>query len=371
MPMTWVMKRKIGCQAAVSVLWLAMGCMMLGGCRQDGGDGHTETVESGQQEEAGQPTASGPKLVETGAAKTQEENSLAEWEASLAAGEPDKLSAEAIRGVSVVRDGASYFAVSYEPRTYKNSFDCWAVSVPYQSMAVVDTEAMYDFFHVLADMELKPAGEIAREQTGLDDSSDSVYVAYYSGQTQEGGQAAPDRGISYRFGGQSETGEYYVEAGGGLWTADADTVERLFTVDPYDCILKVVSVVSVESVASVEIEFADSRHEMQVGQGEFWLDGKTVGSTEFYGLYTELMSVFIEKELPEDSAAGSSRELLMTVTYHRNIKEAPEITQRYYAYDETYASVQVNGTEFFLVSRAALGQLQERLGEAFGTSAVQ
>ena len=44
---------------------------------------------------------------------------------------------------------------------------------------------------------------------------------------------------------------------------------------------------------------------------------------------------------------------------------APKITQKYFAYDETYAAVQVNGSTSFLVSREALLQLRERVEDAF------
>lgn len=41
------------------------------------------------------------------------------------------------------------------------------------------------------------------------------------------------------------------------------------------------------------------------------------------------------------------------------------MVQNYYAFDEIYAVVQVNGTEFFLVSREALVQVQEKIEKAF------
>lgn len=296
----------------------------------------------------------------TDAAQT-EENSFAKWEASLEEGDPDELSAESIRGVYVVREGKPLFAVSYEPRVYKNTFECWAISEPYQSMAVVDTEAMYEYFHVLADMELTPAGNVSVEQTGLIDSGDTIYVAYYKDQTPEGGQAVPDRGISYHFGRQNSEEDYYVEAGGTIWTANVEAVEKAFTVNPYDCILKVVSVIDVDTISKVEVMFADEKYEMEISDGNFQINGKTIDGAQFYELYTELMSVFIEKELPEDDGTNGERELLLTVIYHRNMAQAPRITQRYYGYDENYASVQVNGTEFFLVSREAV----ERLWEEF------
>lgn len=298
----------------------------------------------------------------------KEENSLAKWEASLQEGVLEELTAEAFRGVSVVKDGTIYFAVSYEPRAYKNSFDCWAISVPYQSMVTVDTEAMYEYFRILEELEMTPVDGMVREEAGIEDTSDSIFVAYYSGQTKEGGQAEPDREITFRFGNKNEKGNYYVEAGGKLWSADKDMVERLFAVDPYACILKVISVVNLETISSVTVSFGDNQYQLRTDGKNFWWNENTVDSADFYELYTELMSIFIEQEIPQgkrEKISDRDRELLMQIIYERNREDAPKITQCYYIYDENYASVQVNGTEFFLVGREAVRQVQEKIEKAF------
>lgn len=351
-------------------LYLIMGAVLLGGCRQNGGTGAAESTgqERGEIQTAEQPERDLARQEDLTADWQREENSLEEWKASLQEGSLEELTAQAIRGVSVVRDGAPYFAVSYEPRAYKNSFDCWAISEPYQSMATVDTEAVYEYFQILADMEMIPVDDITREQAGIEETSDSVFAAYYSGQTEAGGQAEPDRGITCYFGSQDEEGNYYVEAGGQIWLADADMAERLFAVDPYDCVLKVVSVINVATVSRVTIEFPDNRYEMWLDGGTFQWNGRNVDSAEFYEVYTELMSVFIEKELPREEQGNTDaagRELLMRVIYERNMENAPVIVQDYYTYDDEYASVQVNGTEFFLVGRESLERLQRRIEDAF------
>ncbi len=181
------------CAAGLAVVVLTLGGMLSGGCGQAESAPGEKTGSPEQQKETGTEEAKSGERGQAEEAKP-EENSLSRWEAALAEGEPGAFTAEAMRGVSVVRDGEACFAVSYEPRTYKNSYDCWAISVPYQSMAVVDTEAMYAYFGILADMELTPVEDmdITREQAGVEDSTDTVFVAYYSGQTMEGGQAEPD-----------------------------------------------------------------------------------------------------------------------------------------------------------------------------------
>ncbi len=348
------------CATGLAVIVLTLGGLLSGGC------GHAENMT---QEGVGNPDQQ-KKEEEPGEVKP-EENSLAEWEEDLEEGEPGTFTAEAMRGVSVVRDGEACFAVSYEPRVYKNSYDCWAISVPYQSMAVVDTEAMYAYFRILTEMELTSVEDmdITREQAGIEDSEDTVFVAYYSEQTAEGGQEEPDRGLLLRFGGEDAQGNRYVEAWDRLCLADGSSVEEIFDVDPYACILKVVSVVNVETVSKVTIHTGEEQYEMRIEPEAFLLGEQAVESEDFYALYTTLMSVFLEKELPreewEAETASADRELLMSITYERNMEGAPKITQKYFAYDETYAAVQVNGRTFFLVSREALLQLREKIEGAF------
>lgn len=298
----------------------------------------------------------------------EEENSLAGWESSLQEGSPEELMAEAFRGVSVVRDGMPWLSISYEPRAYKNSFDFWAISIPYRSMVTVDTEAMYAYFYILEEMALTPVNDMTREQAGITDTSNRIFVAYYSGQTEKGGQAEPDRGITFRFGNQDQEGNYYVETGGRLWLADGTAVGRLFAVKPYELILKVVSVVNLDTVSKVTVLSGDDSYEMRTDGETFWWNNKETDRAEFYELYTELMSIFIERELSEEekkNIGAGDRELLMSVTFERNREDAPKIIQHYYAYDEAYASVQVNGTEFFLVSREALASVQEKIKRNF------
>lgn len=356
--------------AGKRIVLLCAVCLLLDGC---GGNSGADMAKDAEQECIDVSTERESESIEEVTAeqlKKIKNNSLAGWAASLPEGIADDLTAEAVRGVKVVRDGNPLYAVSYEPKAYKNSFDCWDISVPYQSLAVADTEAIYAYFHVLADLELSPADGVTRKQAGVDDSSDTIFVAYYSGQTAEGGQAEPDRGITFRFGSEDGQGNYYVEVSGSIWSVDGKAADQLFAVNPYDCILKVVSVVSVESVSKVTVEFENARYEMESDGAAFRWNGETVDSIAFYELYMELMSIFIKKELQkEEQARGSAGngELLMSITYERNTEDAPKIVQRYYSYDHDadYAVAQVNGMEYFLVGREDLERLKEKVKNAF------
>ena len=298
----------------------------------------------------------------------KEENSLDDWEENLIVGDEQEVSAKAIRGVRLTKEGTPIFAVSYEPRTYKNSYDCWSLSIPYESCVSVDTEGVYLVFDAIEGMSLEPAGEMEDVDTGLDNSDTSFFVAYNSEQGgQEVGQALPDKGITYWIGNQNPDGDWYVKtsADDQVWLASDEAVEQIYGVNPFDCILKVVNVVSVETVSRVEIVRGKEAFEMTAQDKTYKLGGKEVESSKFFDLYTALMSIYIEKEIPDTHSETESRDSLMTITYHRNMEEAPQITCSFYDYDENYVSVNVNGTEFFLVNKSDLQSLEKIIESAF------
>ena len=56
---------------------------------------------------------------------------------------------------------------------------------------------------------------------------------------------------------------------------------------------------------------------------------------------------------------------MLTVTFHRNTEEAPEVTLKYYTYDDTYDSLEINGTERFLVKAEDVDALVKQIKKAF------
>ena len=73
------------------------------------------------------------------------ENHLEEWQQELPKDtEHGGVGANAIRGLKVQKEGRTIFAVSYEPREGKETFDYWDISVPYHSLVSVNTEELYN-----------------------------------------------------------------------------------------------------------------------------------------------------------------------------------------------------------------------------------
>lgn len=300
----------------------------------------------------------------------KESNSLETWKQELGSEETKTISSASIRGIETVKDGEAVLAVSYEPRTYKNSYDCWSLSIPYESWVSVDTEAMYEYFDHVEKLNLG-AAEITEEEAGLSDSGTSVFVAYYSDQDGENaGQAEPDKGITYWIGNEADEDHYYVKTSSGneIWTADKEAVDGLLEIEPYNMILKVANVVSIETLSSVDIEIQGKTYTIDLSDQEnenYKLNNKKADKDEVNALYTELMSIFIEEEIKESNDVQETSSPMMSITFHRNIEGAPEIVESFYDYDENYASVNINGTEFFLTDKSAVNDLIASVKEAF------
>ena len=301
----------------------------------------------------------------------KETNSLSTWEQELGAEQLRTISSAAVRGMQVTKNGNVICAISYEPRTYKNSYDCWSFSVPYESWVSVDTEAMYEYFAHLETLNLEKT-DVSEEEAGLTENTDnSIFVAYYSQQEEENaGQAEPDEGITYWIGNEADGEHYYVKTscGNEIWTADKAAVDGLLEPETYDMILKVANLVSIETVSSVDIEIDGENYTMDLSDqenGNYKLNGTKADKEEVSSLYTELISIFIEKEIEDQNAERDTTEPIMTFTFHRNIEEAPDIVESFYKYEKDYAAVNINGTEFFLADIASVNDLADTIEEAF------
>ena len=99
--------------------------------------------------------------------------------------------------------------------------------------------------------------------------------------------------------------------------------------------------------------------------GNYKLNGTKADKEEVSSLYTELISIFIEKEIEDQNAERDTTEPIMTFTFHRNIEEAPDIVESFYKYEKDYAAVNINGTEFFLADIASVNDLADTIEEAF------
>ena len=86
--------------------------------------------------------------------------------------------------------------------------------------------------------------------------------------------------------------------------------------------------------------------------------------SEFIIAAVQLHGIMLDSEV-EETKDEADKEEVLTVTFHRNTEEAPEVTLKYFAYDDTYDSLEINGTERFLVKAEDVDALVKQIKKAF------
>lgn len=318
-------------------------------------------------------------MVLTGCQKADQENSrdlrvweetshMEEWQEKLEQDDgQETLTANAIRGLSVEKDGEILFSVSYEPKTYKETFDFWSIAVPYEGMVSVDTENLYELLETAAQLPCVPVSGISSGEAGTEGSQTSLLIAY-NGEQEEGekGGADPTKTRKILVGNQDGDGNYYVEIEGGnsicqvsqLWL---DTILEL---DPYQYILKIPFLVGIDTVEQVNVSIGDDTLQMQRDEADCRIDGREVEESEYNTLYNQLMSVLISGQVQEKPVDSDQRTPVLQMQFFRNTENAPDVEVTYYEYDEEHMSINVNGKEFFLADREDVENLQEQVKKA-------
>lgn len=293
----------------------------------------------------------------------RETDSLEQWQEQLQTEGIDMPEKEAVRGVRICREGETLFAVSYEPRSYKSSYDSWSISVPYESWVSVDTEQLYNWFEQLEELALEPAESIPDDMR-FSQKETSIFVAYYSGQTEdEAGQAEPDKAVLWQIGDADGEGHYYIKSGtqNQIWLADQKKIDDLFSVNPYDCVLKIANAVNIGTVSQVEADVQGETYCLELSEEGYRFNGKKMASEKAEELYTKCISIFLEGEKDPGEEKGKC---ILSLTYHRNTEDAPEIVESFWEYGDNSVLLSVNGTEFFVAEKAAV----EELIQAFETA---
>lgn len=297
-------------------------------------------------------------------------NHLAGWEEHLPKdGGDGSLYAKAVRGLSVLKDGETVFAVSYEPRDYKESFDYWDISAPYESLVSVDTERLYELFDVVCGLnpeEIPEDSVPSAKEAGIEESGTRIFIAYDGQQAAgEKGKPEPTAAREIQIGQEDGKGHYYAKLseGGEACLLKKAAVDAVLEVEPFSCILKIPALIQIDTVSEVAASDGNQVRRME-RDGENWkLDGKTISQDEFRKLYGEMLGVILSGELPKDAQAEDEREVLLALQFFRNVEGAPDVEVRYEHYDESSASVSVNGKRQFLAEKKDVEKLRELLYE--------
>ena len=267
--------------------------------------------------------------------------------------EHPRMSVYSIRRFSIVKDGEEVFQIKQEPADYKMDFDYWEITNPYDEIATVNTENMYEMFGVLAAFDLSNGVDAANTDTGLDNTKTYFTVDFVNTVNDDTAKETQDADATATIliGNTDENGDYYACVKGyeeAVYLLSKESVNSLLELKPFNLILKIPALVNIDTLDSVD---------MSIGK-------KTVKKEKFTELYQALQSIMLDSEVEETKDAADKEEVL-TVTFHRNTEEAPEVTLKYFAYDDTYDSLEINGTERFLVKAEDVDALVKQIKKAF------
>jgi len=295
------------------------------------------------------------------------ENHLEEWQRELSQDkELSAINVKGIRGLSVQKDGETIFAVSYEPREGKQSFDYWDISIPYQSQVSVNTEELYDLLGTAALLGFEDAGEISFEDAGISGSTTSIFLAYNQEQgSADKGSAQPTKARTILIGREDGQGHYYAAYKGleQVMLADQSFVDLILNVEPYQYILKIPVLVSVDTIEKVQILYGEEQHIMEQRQNIWKMDDNEVSQEDFHTFYGEILDVMLTGE--REKIAEEERTPVLTVQYIRNMEQVSDIEVKYFPYDEQSMSVSVNGEENFLVDKKQVQTLLDNIDKWF------
>ena len=323
-----------------------------------------ETEDAAEESEAAEETTTGDAGDET-ADKAEDTAETTE----LKNVEHPRMSTYSIRSFSIVKDGEEVFQIKQEPADYKMDFDYWEITNPYDEIATVNTENMYEMFGVLVDFDLSNGVDAADADTGLDKTQTYFTVDFVNTVNDDTARETQDAdtAATILIGNTDDNGDYYACVKGyedAVYLLPKESVNSLLELKPFNLLLKIPALVNIDTLDSVDMNIGKKTYTMKLDGGDYKFGKKTVKKEKFTELYQAIQSVMLDSEIEETKDAADKEEVL-TVTFHRNTEEAPEVTLKYYTYDDTYDSVEINGTERFLVKAEDVDALVKQIKKHF------
>ena len=323
-----------------------------------------ETEDAAEESEAAEETTTGDAGDET-ADKAEDTAETTE----LKNVEHPRMSTYSIRSFSIVKDGEEVFQIKQEQADYKMDFDYWEITNPYDEIATVNTENMYEMFGVLVDFDLSNGVDAADADTGLDKTQTYFTVDFVNTVNDDTARETQDAdaAATILIGNTDDNGDYYACVKGyedAVYLLPTESVNSLLELKPFNLLLKIPALVNIDTLDSVDMNIGKKTYTMKLDGGDYKFGKKTVKKEKFTELYQAIQSVMLDSEIEETKDAADKEEVL-TVTFHRNTEEAPEVTLKYYTYDDTYDSVEINGTERFLVKAEDVDALVKQIKKAF------
>ena len=299
---------------------------------------------------------------------------------------------------SLSSDNITKLSVKNGDRTFEMEYkdDQWTILKPYESKvpanyseaaALLDNYSDFTYkegaeykAYDLTEYGLnKPAATVTVSYTGGEDAGEGESDASAKGTSTEGSEDAKGtkageakteektRTYTLLFGKKTEDGDYFVRMKGqkAVYIMDGSTAEGMIDINPFDYAEKLISTVDISTVKEVQIKSKDSETSMVIKEDgdktRYLYNKKEMEETEFKSLYTKIIGMQIEREIPSDYH-NTGKDPLLSVVFHK--KSGKDTDIEYYEYDKDYAGVSVDGSENFLVDLRRVNDLIKELKEA-------
>lgn len=263
----------------------------------------------------------------------------------------------------VNRAGTTRYSLTYSPRTDRQSFLYWDMTVPYDSVAIVDTEKMSKLYQTLSSIKWGKLKTVKADEdtggTGIESSDTFISISYVNEEQVSEENAQPDKEATLIVGKDNGKGQYFCAWEGAedtVFLVDTYLIDAALNQEPYDMILKMPYVIDIKTVKEVKIGAGDKSVHMTQKENTYEINGKKVEEEEYKSLYSELLQLEITGECNLDSLDG---EKVMTIHYIRTSSEYEEYEATIYKVNDAKYAVQVNGKTFFFVSQESVDKIVE------------
>lgn len=278
--------------------------------------------------------------------------------------------AQDIRGISVVSDGQILYELNYTPRQDRDSYLYWDLVTPYASTAIVNTEEMYELYAQIAAIDFQ-AAELVSEgvETGIADSNTYMVLNYFASSQTEDGQTQeinPNYSFTLLIGNKTED-VYYCAIKGyetNVFQLLSEDIENIFSVKPYNLILKIPHAVNVATVKEVNIFFEDKKYEMLLEGNTYKINGKKTDAGTYCDLYSKLLDVMLDGELKEEDRKKEHTEYIK-LEYLRNVEYVENYEIIIYELEDGNYTVSINGEENFFLNQEDVRILEQSIKDGF------
>ena len=228
-----------------------------------------ETEDAAEESEAAEETTTGDAGDET-ADKAEDTAETTE----LKNVEHPRMSTYSIRSFSIVKDGEEVFQIKQEPADYKMDFDYWEITNPYDEIATVNTENMYEMFGVLVDFDLSNGVDAADADTGLDKTQTYFTVDFVNTVNDDTARETQDAdaAATILIGNTDDNGDYYACVKGyedAVYLLPKESVNSLLELKPFNLLLKIPALVNIDTLDSVDMNIGKKTYTMKLDGGDY------------------------------------------------------------------------------------------------------